>query len=1223
VVPHHAGSRHRVRHKGAMAMSLGCGRGVRAVLRWLVVVAALLAPSAAARAADAPAVRVELREGWLYVDGEPFVVKGVGYSPYRPGQSPRTSGIPRDLLAEDLTKIKQAGFNTIRTWKPMSPDQLTLAHEHGLMVLQGVWIDPSGNLGTESYRQAALDIIRREAQRAKGHPAVLALVIGNELDPLRVVQAGLQETESLLRAASQVVKEADPNRLVSYANWPWLSALDHSMWDVVSFNVYPYEPVSVSHTFGYRGYIEHLKRTAGRGKPLIVTELGLSVSPKGGAKPGYGGNSLEQQAQGVVQLWNAAFEAGAQGACVFEWNDEWWKRGEAAGDEQAHDADDAEEWFGITEFDSVAVRGSGSVAEATEPMQAMTPTPRPVFEALRAYNQAVVVSPISGGAYQDKIPVSVYAAEGVASVRARLGKGKWQDAAQVSRHWWRAQVPVPAEDAPRQMRLTVLARNEQGKTLVEHERQVHVGPADPSLAVAISTDRQTYEVGDQPASMQVAITVTRSGAPLPNHPVYLSITEPATKFELTHVKPTDDQGRIELTYPMWDPGLITISAAALPDPTREDHRVGAERVVLVRRPETALRDPSLPHVPSPWELRVPESFRPEIHPAPAFRLYDPGDPFVEYTAYGRFVDAGTSAYRYEITDADGLAKAVGEGIHPNEDSLYRDPAYRYALREDKLKGSVWDFTYHPNPQLAFLRWADSNEEAPGVKQFFTALTLEHAGLYQQAVKAYYAVLVHYPGAIGWTEFKTPWYVGNVAQDRLESLLRLHPELGLRLEGTHITIEHGFDNDIDNDVLVADPGQLVRVLPEAVNPPSIDLSQVPVKREQGKGRITLRQYENGHWQLLVDGKPWVIRGILYQPTAVGESPDEGTLKDWMTADRNGNGKPDGPYDTFVDANENGQQDSDEPTVGDFELMRRMGVNTIRLYHHGSSKELLRDLYDRYGIMVMMGDLVGMYTVGSGATWEEGTDYHDPVQRKRMFESVKQMVREFKKEPYILMWVLGNENNYGGMHGIIGGVGNAAQHPDDYYSFLNELAEWIHKEDPHHPVAIANGEWLFVDLIAKYAPAIDIFGANVYRGTHGFGRSFFGAIREQLDKPVVFTEFGSPAYQAGQPLSVGETGQALYHLGGWIDLEDNMAGRGVGNALGGIAFQWVDEWWKAGQPPRFSPTVQDTIPNWSGPFPGGKNYEEWFGITGQGEGKASPYLRHLRKAYSVYEALWKSQ
>lgn len=633
-------------------------------------------------------------------------------------------------------------------------------------------------------------------------------------------------------------------------------------------------------------------------------------------------------------------------------------------------------------------------------------------------------------------------------------------------------------------------------------------------------------------------------------------------------------------------------------------------------------EPSAPV--SPWRTRVPEELHAALDAAPAFQLAHPGtERIVDYARYGRFEGVGSRRYRYVVLDREGLAAAVGEGIYPNEEGLLRDPAYRQALLDNgMLDGSPWDFAAHPDPQLSFFKWAGTVEESKGVRQFFVALALERAGLWQEAVKAYYAVVVHFPQTVGWTEFQTPWYVGPVARDKIEAILRLHPELGLRLEGARVLVRGGFDSRVDNDVITTYPGQLVSVPPQTpVSPTTTATPSAPaVKREVGRGRVRLRQDANRHWTLLVDGRPWVIRGISYQPSAIGESPDEGTLKDWMTADRNQNSRPDGPFDTFVDANANNRQDPDEPTVGDFALLTRMGVNTIRLYHHASNKALLRQLYEQHGIMVLMGDLVGMYTVGSGAKWEDGTNYLDPVQRRRMTESVRQMVREFKDEPYVLMWVLGNENNYGGVHGLVGGVGNAAQHPKQFYKFLNELATWIHKEDPHHPVAIANGEWLFLDLIARYAPAIEVFGANVYRGWHGPGRSFFEAVRDRLDKPVFISEYGCPAYQAGQSREVGELGQAFYHFGNWVDLEDHMAGRGVGNVLGGVAFEWVDEWWKAGQPPRFSPTVQETTPNWSGPFPGGKMFEEWLGLASQGDGSQSPYLRQLRLTYRMYEQMW---
>ena len=108
-------------------------------------------------------------------------------------------------------------------------------------------------------------------------------------------------------------------------------------------------------------------------------------------------------------------------------------------------------------------------------------------------------------------------------------------------------------------------------------------------------------------------------------------------------------------------------------------------------------------------------------------------------------------------------------------------------------------------------------------------------------------------------------------------------------------------------------------------------------------------------MLVDGRPFIIKGITYAPTKVGQSPDKGTLVNWMMEDSNHNGILDGPYESWVDANHNNKQDSNEPTVGDFQLMKEMGVNMIRFYHQPfePKKDVLRAMYDKYGIMVALG------------------------------------------------------------------------------------------------------------------------------------------------------------------------------------------------------------------------------------------------------------------------------
>ncbi|OGX15963.1 MAG: hypothetical protein A2166_06815 [Omnitrophica WOR_2 bacterium RBG_13_41_10] len=334
---------------------------------------------------------------------------------------------------------------------------------------------------------------------------------------------------------------------------------------------------------------------------------------------------------------------------------------------------------------------------------------------------------------------------------------------------------------------------------------------------------------------------------------------------------------------------------------------------------------------------------------------------------------------------------------------------------------------------------------------------------------------------------------------------------------------------------------------------------------------------------------------------------------MEDDFNYNGKIDGPYDSFVDKNRNNKQDRNEPAVGDFKLMKDMGVNTIRVYHQPFTvnKELLGELYGKYGIRVIMGDFLGKYALGSGAKWNPGTDYNNEEQKKNMMESVTKMVLEFKDEPFILFWLLGNENIYGY-------ACNADKYPDEFFKFANEVAQQIKSIDPEHPVAICSGDILFLDKFGKDAPDIDIFGTNAYRGDYGFG-FLWRQVKGETNKPVFITEFGCPAYAEGKSIEQTEYLQAEYHSNSWRDIEDNMAfgiGIGSGNALGAVVFEWLDEWWKA-----YEPSQHDTKGLWAGPFPDGFMHEEWLGVSGQGDGKLSPYLRQLRKAYYRYKKLWR--
>ncbi len=587
---------------------------------------------------------------------------------------------------------------------------------------------------------------------------------------------------------------------------------------------------------------------------------------------------------------------------------------------------------------------------------------------------------------------------------------------------------------------------------------------------------------------------------------------------------------------------------------------------------------------------------------------------VDYTQYGSFANVGTQNYQYTITDLEGLKKAVGEGVYPNLDDVYKNPRYKDVRKEKRLKGKHWDFVNSDDLEAAYFKWVTAPEPM-GVRLFYIALIFEKAGMYYEALKAYHALVVHYPKTVAWTYWQTPWYPGQAAIAKIRYIIRFHPELDLDYKWMEIKVKNGFDNVVDNDVFITYPGKIFQknLIDDVKNVLKIDHRGVlgNVKNKIGEGEVQLVQYENDHWQLLVRHKPYIIKGMTYSPTKVGQSPDKGTVTNWMEDDSNKNGLPDGPYDAYVDKNNNNIQDTDEPGVGDFQLMKEMGVNTLRIYHHPSqpNKEVLRKMFENYGLRVMMGDYLGKYTLGSGASWFEGTDYENPEHQKAMMESVKAMVLEFKDEPYLLMWVLGNENNYGV-------ASNADKKPDAYFKFVDRVAAWIKSVDPNHPVVLTNGDTLYLDLFAKDCPHVDIFSANVYRGDYGFG-SFWDQVASATGKPAFISEFGCPAYARHLTYQEAEEYQAQYHRGNWLDIEENLAGhpRGTGNALGGVVFEWLDEWWK-----NYEPYRHDKKSDAIGPFPGGYYFEEWFGVTGQGSGQHSPFLRHLRESYFAYKKMW---
>lgn len=634
---------------------------------------------------------------------------------------------------------------------------------------------------------------------------------------------------------------------------------------------------------------------------------------------------------------------------------------------------------------------------------------------------------------------------------------------------------------------------------------------------------------------------------------------------------------------------------------------------------------------------------------PRFKLYDPGtEEIVDYGKYGEFLNVGTKNFRYAIKDREGLARASGEGIDPSL-SITNNPEYRKALKGDKLKGDWWKHVGTSNPQLDYFVWAHAPED-PGVRLLYVGKAMEKGGYLMHALKAYRAAMILYPDSACWSsgsEFQ--WDVATAAWNATLNLLRKHPELNLQLVGADVVSRA----DPSGLNIIVHPGKLERIPAPAllaeekpsdqpkegadtnslaadtntateagavagdVYPP-VDPNAVIMRR--GTGTVQFTQYGHEGWKMFVDGKPYFIYGMNYAPVRVGAKPWEWN---WMWSDENTNGIVDS-FEVWVDANRNNKQDNDEPVTSDYELMKSMGVNTIKFYVTDAelpclNTMLLRRMFKESGIRAIVGNFLGAYCNGSGANWDMGTDYTNRKQRDNMKASVSNLVMKLRGEPWVLAWVLGNENNMEMSGDVNATRTNGSQYPDTFSKFLNEVAKMIHELDPNHPVGIGNLLTGLVEYYGKNAPEIDFIGINSYLGEEGFGATW-QKVKQTMNRPAVITEYGCDSYYTDK--GPDENMQSEYAIGNWEDIVFNSEGHGgAGNSIGGFLFEWLDEWWKDSlnyfEDPVDHQTTRAVFPM---PFPDSFAQEEWFGIMSQGAGNASPFQRVPKKAYYDLQRIW---
>jgi O-antigen biosynthesis protein len=250
------------------------------------------------------------------------------------------------------------------------------------------------------------------------------------------------------------------------------------------------------------------------------------------------------------------------------------------------------------------------------------------------------------------------------------------------------------------------------------------------------------------------------------------------------------------------------------------------------------------------------------------------------------------------------------------------------------------------------------------------------------------------------------------------------------------------------------------------------------------------------RFIVDGGPFLVRGIHYGPWRPGTGPNKQY-----------------PY----------------PSIGeiaaDFELIRQTGANTVLIYDPPG--EVL-DLADRYELKVVYVFALDWHSVGG-------------PNQQALTRGLVERVKQLSTKPALLAYLLGNE---------IGGDILQSRGDKPIVAGLRELYNAVKSVDPGHPISHAN--WppaRHLDLTF-----LDFISFNVYPlwppevVALGFGRFIETVLRPiAAGKPLLISEFGANTIEAG------EEGQARLIRDSW----DGLLRAG---AAGGIVFEFADEWWK---------------------------------------------------------------
>ncbi len=260
--------------------------------------------------ATRPLERVVAKAKFFFEGENKFFLKGVTYGPFRPNADGDFLPSP-EQAARDFQLMGELGVNIIRIYHVPPKWFLDVCREHRIRVIISIpWAEHVEFLNDRKIRKEIIRTTREAVERNRGHEAIFAYLVGNEIPTTMVRWLGAKRVTDFVEHLINVARDADPGPLYSYASYPPTEYLLPQNVDFFTFNVY------LERREDFERYLARLQNLTDE-KPLIMGEFGLDTMRKG------------EEAQAEVLEWHfdSVVRGGAAGTIFFSWTDEWFTGG--------------------------------------------------------------------------------------------------------------------------------------------------------------------------------------------------------------------------------------------------------------------------------------------------------------------------------------------------------------------------------------------------------------------------------------------------------------------------------------------------------------------------------------------------------------------------------------------------------------------------------------------------------------------------------------------------------------------------------------------------------------------------------------------------------------------------------------------------------------------------------------------------------------------------------